>query len=420
MTATLPVVTAAPSVTAPATGWLTRPRLFAGVGSADLTRYDEHLRVHGPLPVPDLTRLLAELESVALTGRGGAAFPLARKLRSLRQGAVPLVVVNATEGEPASRKDEALLALAPHLVLDGAAAVARAVGADRVRVALTDPVAARVVTAAVHSRPDAARFTVEVVPDRFLIGESQALVSALSGGRGVPDGRRTLPTVRGVSGRPTVLSNAETWAQVAVLLRMGAVSYAEAGTPAEPGTTLLTVSGAVSRPGVLEVAIGTTLGQVADAVGALPSQAVIIGGYHGAWLRADPALALSRAAVSAAGGTLGAGAVIFVGAETCALGELARITRWLADQSARQCGPCTFGLPALAEDVSLIAAGVGDPGLVARHAALVTGRGACAHPDGAARFVRTGLAVLAEDARAHRSQGHCRRRDLGHLTGGTR
>jgi len=396
-------------------GWIGAPRLLRGVGSRNLLDYAEHTAEHGPLPMLGIQALLDVLESAALTGRGGAGFPLARKIRSLRPGAEPVVVINATEGEPSSAKDHVLLVRTPHQVLDGAMVIAGAIGAGRVLIGVTGPQVAAAVTAAVRDRPDAIRFQVHQVTDRFISGEALALVSALSGGPAVPPGRRRLPTDRGVDGAPTLLSNAETFAQVATLVRLGAQRFASTGTESEPGTTLVTVTGAVSYPGVLEVPFGVEIGTVADAVGARATQAVVIGGYHGAWLRPDAGLRLSRAALREAGGTLGAGAVMFVGTETCALLELARITQWLADQSAKQCGPCAFGLPALAGDVRDLASGNAAPGVAERHIALVSGRGACAHPDGATRFIRSGLAVLAGDIRNHQAYGGCRRGDHGHL-----
>jgi NADH:ubiquinone oxidoreductase subunit F (NADH-binding) len=401
------------------------PRLLRTVDQLDLV---EHLAEHGPLPALDGTALLQLLDEVKLTGRGGAGFPLAAKIRSLRTGAEPVVVVNGAEGEPVSAKDHALLGRVPHLVLDGAQLLAAAVGARRCLVAIADPALAGPVQRAVTSRPGyplpgrpsrepAGSFELHRVPDRFVTGEARALIAALDGGPAVPPGRRVLPTDRGIDGRPTLLCNAETLAQLALLARLGVARYAALGTPAEPGSTLLTVSGAVARPGVLEVPLGTRLGTVAAAVGALPSQAVVVGGYHGCWLAPDPNLELSRAGLAAAGGTLGAGVLIFVGAQTCPLAELARVAGWLAGQSARQCGPCTFGLPAIAGELARLTAGagVGAAPNVARLAGVVTGRGACAHPDGAVRFVRSGLAVLAGELQVHRAYGSCRRSDLGQL-----
>lgn len=390
-------------------GWIGEPRLMKPTDGFDLRA---HLAVHGPLPALDRAQLLALVESARLTGRGGAGFPLATKLRSLRAGR-PIVVVNAAEGEPVSAKDYALLSRHPHLVLDGAAVLAGAIRARRVLIAVSDSALLSALEPVLAQRPDASRFELRLVPDRFITGEARALVAALNGGAAVPPGRRVLPTEHGVQGRPTLLSNAETFAQLAVLVRLGAAGFGSVGTPQEPGTALLTVTGAVANPGVLEIPLGTTLGAVATAVGALPSQAVVVGGYHGAWLPPSPALVLSRAGLASVGGTLGAGVLIFVGEQTCPLAELARVAEWLAGESAKQCGPCTFGLPALAADVRAQVAG--HPSPAHRTLAQLPGRGACAHPDGAVRFVSSGLSLLAAEVAVHRSYGSCRRPDRGQL-----
>ncbi|MDQ1721986.1 MAG: hypothetical protein QOI26_1720, partial [Pseudonocardiales bacterium] len=353
--------------------------------------------------------------------------PLAAKIRGLRTAGRPVVVVNGAEGEPASAKDRVLLGRTPHLVLDGAALLAAAIGAHRVLVAITDQGQAPGLQRAIGSRPDATLFELHGVAAGFVTGEATALVSALNGGPATPSGRRTLPADRGVAGAPTILSNAETFGQLAVLARTGPAEFASVGTPAEPGTTLLSVSGAVARPGVVEVPLGAELGVLAAAVGAQPSQALVIGGYHGTWV--PPAeLSVSRAGLAPLGASLGAGVLIFVGERTCPLGELSRVAQWLADQSVKQCGPCAFGLPALAADIRALLSGAGrgwrragpgwqgnGPAAALRHAGQLAGRGACAHPDGAVRFLSSGLSVLADEIRTHAAYGGCRRHDLGML-----
>ncbi|MCW2521827.1 MAG: oxidoreductase [Frankiales bacterium] len=438
-------------------GWVGQPRLLRGIASRDLTSYAEHLGEHGPRPTLTREALLAQLDAVALAGRGGAGFSLAAKIRSLRSGpdARPVVVVNGCEGEPASAKDAALLTRVPHLVLDGALAAAaalypdaavypdaaldagRALDPGRVLIAVSSPSVAAAVQRAVAARPDSPRFQTHLLPERYITGEARALISALNGGAATPPGRRVLPSESGVGGQPTLLSNAETFAQLAYLTRVGPAGFAEVGTRREPGTTLLTVSGAVARPGVMEVALGTPLSAVAEAVGAEPARAVVIGGYHGGWLseqtlRSGP-VPISRAGLGAVGATLGAGAVMFLGVDTCALGELTRVAQWLADQSAKNCGPCAFGLPALVQDLLALNGGsagpagpagaagpvgpVGSAGLAAldRHARMVAGRGACSHPDGAVRFLSSGLAALADEVRDHQAHGGCGRPVQGDL-----
>jgi NADH:ubiquinone oxidoreductase subunit F (NADH-binding) len=383
------------------------PRVLAGLDTAYRLDHARHLAVHGSLPTIGRDRLLSVLDGGRIAGRGGAGFPLAAKIRALPSGIARHVVVNGTESEPASRKDRTLLRRTPHLVLDGALAI----GAPDVTLALHDERSAVSVREAIKERSDAAEVRVRVISGGFVAGEARAVVRARQGGPALPSGRRTPPTAKG-----TLLANAETFAQLAVLLRLGPHRYADTGTLAEPGTALLTVGGAVRRPGVVEVPLGTPLGIVLSAAGAAPdAQAVVLGGYHGAWVSPLPELRLSREGAAAAGGTFGAGVLLVLDAATCPLGELARVTAWLAAQSARQCGPCRFGLPALATDVAALAAGHPAAGPAFGHARMVTGRGACAHPDGAARFVTSALHHLQDDVERHLAYGGCGRPVLGRL-----
>jgi NADH:ubiquinone oxidoreductase subunit F (NADH-binding) len=388
------------------------PRLLAGLDRAYTLDHAAHLAVHGPLPAIDAERLLALLDESGLSGRGGAGFPFGMKLRSLR-GSRPTVVVNGSESEPASTKDRTLMRRTPHLVLDGALAVASAVRASRVIVAVHDMAAADAIEHATRQRRDARRVVVMLTGPEFVGGEARTLLRVLAGGPALPPGRRSHATSDGY-----LVSNVETFAQTAVLIRTGAREFAATGTRREPGTVLLSVGGAVARPGVVEVPLGTPLGILLRAAGADDAAYVVVGGYHGGWLRPAPDIPLSRAGIAAAGASLGAGVLFVLDSTTCALGELARSTAWLAAQSAGQCGPCRFGLPALAADV--VAAAHGDPrGVTAaqRHSDLVAGRGACAHPDGTARFVASGLAVLQDEIVAHRTGG-CGRIDRGQLPTG--
>jgi NADH:ubiquinone oxidoreductase subunit F (NADH-binding) len=388
------------------------PRLLAGLDRAPVVGSGAHQSLHGRLPLPTRERLVTMVEGVALRGRGGAAFPVGRKLRATPDAAS--VLVNGHESEPASHKDRVLMRRVPHLVLDGALAVASALGSREVVVAVADPLSHHALVAASHDRHDAGSVRIASAPGGFVAGEARALVRGVDGGQAVPPGRRVLPTVRGLRGRPSFVSNVETFAQIALLVRMGVAAFGHTGESSEPGTTLVTVSGAVTRPGVVEIPTGLPADVVLRLAGARAVQALAVGGYHGAWLAPSPALRLSRDGIAAAGGVFGAGVLAVVGDETCGLGELARVTHWLADQSSGRCGPCRNGLPALAGVVDALWHGRPDDGTAAVVATLVDGRGACAHPDGAARFVRSGLHVLAAEVAAH-SSGGCGRSILGQL-----
>jgi NADH:ubiquinone oxidoreductase subunit F (NADH-binding) len=400
---------AAPS-TADSVWTIGAPRLLAGLESNGVLDAQAHLAAHGALPGTDLAKLLGYLDGVGLTGRGGAGFPLAAKLRALR-GKQRRLIVNGSESEPASHKDRTLLRRTPHLVLDGALAVASSVGARHVTVAVHDQRAADAVRTAAGQRADGSRVRVAVTGGSFVGGEARALVRGLDGGPALPPGRPGHLTETGV-----LVANAETFAQVAVLLRLGPRRFAETGSRDEAGTTLLSIGGAVARPGVVELPLGTPLGIVLAAAQAAPAQAVVTGGYHGSWHAPIAQIALSRAGLASAGGTLGAGVLLILDEQTCALGELARVAGWLAGESAKQCGPCRFGLPALANDVAALAAGHGAAlGAAFGHARAVDGRGACHHPDGAVRFITSGLHLLQSEVDLHLHGGGCQRPVLGQL-----
>ena len=380
-------------------------RLLAGLDRTGRVGLGLHHELHGPLPGMSRAALEELTERVGLRGRGGAAFPVATKLRSL-PARVHAVVVNGSESEPASYKDRALLGGVPNLVLDGAVATATAIGARLVVVAVHDAEAAESVRAAIAERSDPVRVELAVTAGGFVAGEARALLRGLSGRPALPPGRRTLPSERGLAGRPTFLSNAETFAQLAVLVRYGARRYAESGLPAEPGTQLLTVSGMVARPGVLETPVGVPLEVVLQAAGAVPGP-VLLGGYHGRWLAGPAGVSLNRLPGPA---PAGAGVIVALGTDTCPLGEAYRVARWLADRSAGQCGPCVFALPAVADQLGRVLRG--EPADVRRPLSLA--RGACAHPDGAVRFTTSALDVFAEDVHAHGSGG-CGRPVVGVL-----
>lgn len=166
--------------------------------------------------------------------------------------------------------------------------------------------------------------------------------------------------------------------------------------------------------------IGADLAAVLDAALARPATAVIVGGYHGAWVRPVRDLPLSRAGLAAHGATLGAGVVLVLDETTCSLGELARVASWLAGESVGQCGPCRFGLPAIANDLaSLVVGRRTKESPLGRHLDVVAGRGACAHPDGAVRFIRSGVSLLRHEVDEHR-RGGCGRPVRGQLPIGRR
>jgi NADH:ubiquinone oxidoreductase subunit F (NADH-binding) len=243
---------------------------------------------------------------------------------------------------------------------------------------------------ALAQRRDPVGVTVAVGEERYLSGQETALVRWIGGKPATPTSRR--PT-------DTFVSNTETYAHLALIARHGPEWFRSEGTAEAPGTMLVTLSGAVTRPGVREVPVGTRLGSLLEGDDAA---AVLCGGYGGAWFAADQARARLLGP-----GTLGVVSVIPHG--MCGLAHTLDIARWMAGQGARQCGPCRFGLPAVAEDLRLLGQ---DPGAYDRlrtRLGLLPGRGGCAHPDGVARLITSALEVFSLETGLHRA-GQCTER----------
>jgi NADH:ubiquinone oxidoreductase subunit F (NADH-binding) len=241
------------------------------------------------------------------------------------------------------------------------------------------------------------------------MGEESAVVNYLGNGRALPTFVPPRPFERGYRGRPTLIQNPETLAQIGLVARYGHNWYRELGTEADPGSALVTIVGAVAAPGVYELAFGTPMTDLVAAAGGStePLQALLVGGYFGTWVQSSRAmkLRLARQDLRSVGCSLGSGVLVALGESACGLHESARVIEYLAEQSAGQCGPCVFGLRAIADSFTALADGVAHPrerDRVLRWCSEVRGRGACHHPDGAVRFVESSLNVFGADLNRHR------------------
>ncbi len=365
--------------------------------------------------------LVEQLEAAGLTGRGGAAFPTYRKVQLIanQRSHHKFMVVNAMEGEPAAHKDQTLLSSNPHLVLDGAEFLAAAIGAKNIAicVARDNPKVVHHVQRAIHERSRRGRrgpkLELHAPPWRYVAGEESALVHWLNDHESLPQYRPDRPHILRIDNGPALVDNAETCANVGLIGRFGADWFRALGTAESPGSTLVSLSGAITRPTVLEVPLGASLRSILVAGGADPDpQAVLTGGYGGAWLSGDHLdTPYTNQALGALGATVGAGILVVIPKSACGLVETHRIARWMANESARQCGPCAFGLPALAEDLRELAYGSRDPRAVlarlVERCGVIEGRGACRHPDGVTRLIKSALEVFATDLNHHMLGAPC-------------
>jgi NADH:ubiquinone oxidoreductase subunit F (NADH-binding) len=370
---------------------------------------DEHAARFGRLPAGG-SELIAEVGHARLGGRGGAWFPVHRKLSSVAAARGRRhVIVNGADSEPLSGKDTLLLQAVPHLVLDGAELVAQSVGATAIAICVPATMRASV-QRAVDDRghrnraKSAPTMTVFPVPPRYTAGEASALAHLVESGVALPRSRR--PHESGVSGAATAVCNAETLAQLALIARYGGEWF-------RSGETMLVTLIGVHRPGVFEVRAGAPGAAVLAAGGgpAVPWQAVLVGGYGGQWVPADAfaAAPFSVDGLAGLGATPGAGVLAGLPVGGCGLAETARLAGWLAGQSARQCGPCFNGLPAIADDLARITFNrdVVAKQRLAYRLDVVDGRGACGHPDGAVGLVRSALRAFGDDLIRHLKTGPC-------------
>jgi NADH:ubiquinone oxidoreductase subunit F (NADH-binding) len=365
----------------------------------------EHERRIGTRPKAS-DALLNRLASSGLRGRGGAGFPAAQKWAAvLRQGADidSVVIGNGAEGEPCSQKDRLLLRTRPHLVLDGLQIAAEVLSAREVILYMRhdDNAGRKAIKRAVKERRGRDDRVLKVVtaPPRYVGSEETAVIARVEGRAARPRATPPRPYRRGAWGRPTLVHNVETLARIALLAR-----GFDAGA-----STLITLRGAGRSPSILDIPLGTTLGDFFHMAGVTSDgiRAALIGGYFGAWQ--SPA---NHTAVLGKDIPLGAGVVALLDQSNCGLAESARVLTYLAGESAGQCGPCKFGLPAMAEVLTSICSGRARPAqveLLRTWASELPGRGACRHPDGASRFTLSALTTFSSEVNSHLRSGHCAR-----------
>ena len=337
-------------------------------------------------------RVIAEITESKLLGRGGAAFPTGRKWDAVRKQPVTphYLVCNADESEPGTFKDRVLLSCDPFAIVEAMTIAGFATGCEKGYLYL------RAEYPLAHERMqhaiDAARrngllganvlgggfrFDIEIRrgAGAYICGEETAIFESIEGKRGEPRNKPPFPVQVGLFGKPTVVNNVETLANVPLILLEGAAAFARTGTAQSTGTRLFCLSGHVQRPGVYEVAYGTTLGELIALAGGVPAgrrlQAVLLGGAAGGFVRADElGLVLSHEDTRAANATLGSGVVMLFDDTADLKDAILRIAAFFRDESCGQCVPCRVGTVRQEEALHRITSGRTCGG-VAREIALL-------------------------------------------------
>lgn len=369
----------------------------------------------GYRPLESGDELLGEVERSGLLGRGGAAFPMAVKLRSVRDNAVrsnagAVVVANGEEGEPASIKDRWLVRNRPHLVLDGLRLAAAIVQADRAYVYVSDPESARSVETAL-SELDADALggiavTVWVVAPGYIAGEETAAVRALNGGPVKPTDKPPRPFQSGVDGRPTLVSNVETLASLPYIQQHGSAAFRAHGTQRSPGTLLVTITGADRPPGLYEVPHGLPITELLALHGVSSDQVrgALMGGYFAGLLNRDVLdVTVDHETFQRLGSGLGCAAITVL-TDDCPVAVAASVLAYFDRENAGQCGSCFNGTAAMAAVAGALRDGVAtdeDLTRLRRWSVVLRGRGACATLDAA-----TNIAASLLDQFPHAVQRH--------------
>ncbi|MGA7130832.1 MAG: NADH-ubiquinone oxidoreductase-F iron-sulfur binding region domain-containing protein [Mycobacterium sp.] len=404
------------------------PRLLRDQSDLQTVRedYANYSDGGGYRPLAAADALLDEVERSGLLGRGGAGFPLAVKLRTVRDNGLrssvdTVVVANGEEGEPASIKDRWLLRNRPHLILDGLRLAAAIVAADRAFVYVSDPESARSVETALSELGAGAlgaiNVAVRVVDPGYVAGEETAAVRALNGGPVKPTDKPPRPFEEGVAGRPTLVSNVETLAGLPYIQQHGAAAFRSQGTSGSPGTLLVTITGAGRPPGLYEVPHGLAVtdlvalhGISADAV-----QGALMGGYFAGLLnRGVLGLTLDHETIRAAGSGLGCGAISVI-TDDCPVAVAASVLAYFDRENAGQCGSCFNGTAAMAAAAGALRDGVAtdeDLARLRRWSVVLRGRGACATLDAATNIAASLLDKFPDPVQSHLNNG-CQTCQLG-------
>jgi NADH:ubiquinone oxidoreductase subunit F (NADH-binding) len=315
--------------------------------------------------------IVAALASSGLRGRGGAGFTTSEKWRACALAAADrrYVVVHAYQADPAVFTDRVLLERNPYAVLEGAAIAAVAVGASDVIVALHAEAAEAIATleTAIREAETAGYLGddvlgsgrdihVEVRPLRgaYMLGEETVLLKGIEGRRGQPEQQPPYPTTRGLYGKPTLVHNAQTFAVVPGIITGGPGTYPEAGLKGGSGTVLVQVSGSVVNPGLAEVPLGTTIGEIVALAGGVPAphtvKALLVGGPSGGILPPGAQQTpYEFESLEAAGAHMGSGSIVVVDERSCLVDLASVLTRFCADQACGKTIPCRIGLRRMAE-----------------------------------------------------------------------
>ena len=377
--------------------------------------------------------VIAEVKASGLRGRGGAGFPTGLKW-SFMPAKLPIqkyLVCNSDEGEPGTFKDRDILRYNPHIVIEGMAIAAYAMGAtrgynyihgeiwetyERFEAALEEARAAGFIGKNILG----SGFDFELFAHHgfgaYICGEETALLESIEGKKGQPRFKPPFPASFGLYGKPTTINNTETFAAVPWIIRNGGQAYLEVGKPNNGGTKVFSISGDVERPGNYEIPLGTPFAKLLELAGGMRDgkklKAVIPGGSSMPVLPAEIMMAcdMDYDSIAKAGSMLGSGAVIVMDETRCMVRSLLRLSYFYYEESCGQCTPCREGTGWLWRMVDRIERGQGtmeDLAKLDEVAGNIMGRTICALGDAAAMPVRAFLKHFRSEFEHHITHKRC-------------
>jgi NADH-quinone oxidoreductase subunit F len=369
-------------------------------------------------------RIIAEVSEAGLRGRGGAGFPAGRKwaIAAATAERPAYLVCNAGEDEPGSFKDRVLLEHRPHLVLEGMILAAKAIGAAEAFVYLNetyDDAHARVAEAigeAAAAGDLPIKVTIHKAPTVYVAGEDSAALEVLEGKPPKPRQKPPYPATAGLFGKPTVVNNLETLANVAPIVRNGAAWFRQFGTADSPGTMLFCLGGEMNNPGAYELAVGTPMRHLYEDLGGGLKQgaklkAILPGGPSCGFLAAERLdTRLDPASCKAAGSTLGCGVMRFYPQNTCMVEATLELAKFFAQECCGQCPACRMETSMLAALIERIQAGKGDAGLFEQCGKVLDfnrGKGYCALINMPGPPVISAFHLFRADFEYHLQHGRC-------------
>lgn len=329
--------------------------------------------------------IIEEVKKSGLRGRGGAGFSTGMKwgFTAAASGSPKYVVCNGDEGDPGAFMDRSVLEGDPHSVIEGMAICGRAIGAEQgyVYVRAEYPLAIERLDYAIQKARENGllgkdilgtgfNFDIEIRigAGAFVCGEETALLTSIEGKRGEPRPRPPFPANAGVWGKPTVLNNVETWANIPVIILKGADAYAAIGTEKSKGTKVFALAGRINNTGIIEVPMGTTLREIVfDIGGGIPRKkafkAVQTGGPSGGCIPADYLdTPVDYDSLGALGAIMGSGGMIVLDEDTCMVDIAKFFLDFVVDESCGKCSPCRIGTKRMYEIIENISNGKGKEG----------------------------------------------------------